>query len=263
VPFLARLLGALALCLVVACGGGGNDDAALPNSDDIKVTPAGGSPAATQPAEGPPSANVTDEPVRFETADGVTIAGHLYSTAGPKRKVVVLAHEFPTDQTAWKPYAQELAGRGYHALTLDFRGYGETGGAKDAAKVDRDLEAAVRFIRSRDYPQVYVIGASMGGTAALKVASRVQVAGVATLSAPTDFQGLDARPDIEKIAAPKLFIAAQGDNGAPAAVAAFMQSAGGTKQEKLFPGSDHGTQVFKGASGAELRDLLLTFLGAP
>ena len=69
----------------------------------------------------------------------------------------MLAHEFPKDQKAWTPFARELAARGVDALTFDFRGYGETGGTKDVAKIDRDMESAVRFIRSRDYAQVYVI----------------------------------------------------------------------------------------------------------
>jgi pimeloyl-ACP methyl ester carboxylesterase len=253
----------LGVALLAACSGGDDGGPDLPNSDDIKVTPAAGSPAATRQGEGPtPAASVADEPVRFETSDGITIQGHLYTTAGPRRKVVVLAHEFPTDQTAWKPFARELAGRGIHTLTFDFRGYGETGGSKDVAKIDRDLEAAVRFIKSRDYAQVYVFGASMGGTAAIKVAARLEIAGVATLSAPAEFRGLDARPDVARIKAPALFVAAQGDSGAPEAVALFARSLSGAKQQ-IYPGSEHGTEMFKGASGSQLRELLFTFLGTP
>ena len=247
------------IALTLACGGGGKSD-----SDDAKATPTPGGASATKPSTEPTTATsgvVTDEPVKFETADGVTISGHLYSTAGPRKKVVVLAHEFPTSQKAWTAFAKELAGRGVHALTFDFRGYGETGGSKDVAKIDRDLESAVRFIRSRDYAQVYVFGASMGGTAALKVAARLDFAGVVTLSAPTDFQGLDARTDVKNVAEPKLFVAASGDNGAPGAVDYFAKNSVGPKTTQLYDGSAHGTELLSGSTAAAVKKLLFDFLG--
>ncbi len=188
------------------------------------------------------------------------VQGHLYSTAGPMRKVVVLAHEFPRDQTAWTDFARELAGRGVHALTFDFRGYGETGGDRDVSKIDLDLEAAVRFIGSRDYEQVYVFGASMGGTAALKVAARLDVAGVVTISAPAEFRGLDARDDVAAVTEPKLFIAASGDNVAPDAVDYFMQSAPEPKQQTIYDGSEHGTELLRGDSGPDVKEALFAFL---
>jgi esterase/lipase len=255
----AAAISLLLLVSIVACGGGGKDEP-LEDSPEVKVSPVASSDA-TKPPESTPVANVSDEAVRFETADGVTIQGHLYSSAGPKRKVVVLAHEFPASQKSWTAYARELAGRGVDALTFDFRGYGETGGAKDVAKIDRDLESAVRFIRSRDYAQIYVFGASMGGTAALKVAARLDLAGVATLSAPDNFMGLDARTDVKSVSEPKLFVAARNDDGAPAAADYFAQNATGTKTTQLYDGSAHGTELLAGPTASAVRQLLLQFLG--
>jgi len=247
--------------LLVACGGSDNNNASA------TATPTTAAAASPQPtaAEGKPTAEaaitgVADEPVRFETTDGVAISGHLYSAGGPKRKVAVLAHEFPRDQTAWTGFAQELANRGIDALTFDFRGYGETGGDKDVSKIDLDLEAAVRFIGSRDYPQVYIFGASMGGTAALKVAARLELAGVVTLSAPTDFMGLDARDDVANVAEPKLFTAARGDDGAPAAVDYFMQHSLQPKLSVIFDASEHGTDLLRGQSGNLLKKQIYDFL---
>ena len=73
----------------------------------------------------------------------------------------------------------------------------------------------------------------------------------------------DARPDVAKVSARKLFVAAQADDGAPAAVASFMESASGSKTQQIYPGADHGTALLKGASGTLLRELLQTFLGGP
>jgi dipeptidyl aminopeptidase/acylaminoacyl peptidase len=257
-PRLAILATLLLAALLVACGGSKKND--TPSATETPT-------ATAQPtaAEGKPTAEaavtgVANEPVRFETTDGVAISGHLYSTAGPKRQVVVLAHEYPKDQTAWTAFAQELANRGVDALTFDFRGYGETGGDKDVSKIDLDLEASVRFISSRDYARVYVFGASMGGTAALKVAARLDLAGVVTLSAPTDFMGLDARDDVGNITAPKLFVAARGDDGAPAAVDYFMQHSAQPKLSVVFDASEHGTDLLYGQSGNLLKKQIYDFL---
>jgi esterase/lipase len=261
---LTRLFAVAGLCaLLIACGGG-DDGASTTDSPDVKVSP-GASGDATKPAGEPSPAPgaISDETIRFETADGVTVVGHLYSSGGPKRKVVVLAHEFGASQKSWTAFARELAAKGVDALTFDFRGYGETGGAKDTAKVDRDLESAVRFIRSRDYAQTYVFGASMGGTAALKVAARLDLAGVATLSSPASIMGLDASQDVNKITEPKLFIAGTRDDGGTyaQAVSAFMKTATAPKNDAFFDSDKHGTALLSGPSAADVKKLLFDFLG--
>jgi esterase/lipase len=262
-PFVAIVLTAL----LVACGGGGDDAGDAGSRDASPTASSGGDAAPTTVAEDKPTeeagpVGVSDEPVRFETVDGVPIAGHLYSASGPKLKVVVLAHEFPHDQTAWTEYAQELAAEGIDALTFDFRGYGETGGEKDIAKIDLDLEAAARFIGSRDYEEVYVFGASMGGTATLKVAARLELAGVATLSAPHMVMGLDASEDVALIEEPKFFVATSGDaDGAYAQlVETFMSLASEPKSSVVHGGSEHGTDILRGENGEELKRELLLFL---
>lgn len=251
--------------LLIACGG--DDDGAAGNGalDNTSATAAGeASPQPTtaegKPTEVAPPVGVTDEPVRFETSDGVTISGHLYSAAGPKRQVVVLAHEYPKDQTAWTAFANQLAAAGIDALTFDFRGYGETGGDKDVSKIDLDLEYAARFIASRDYPQVYLFGASMGGTAAIKVAARLDLAGLVTISAPDFFMGLDAREDVAAVAEPKLFVAARGDDGAPDSVDFFVEHASGPTESTIYEGSEHGTEILTGPAGPDLEEALFTFL---
>ena len=254
---------ALALSLA-ACDGGNNDTQGSP-----KVTataPSGQASGTLTPSEGAtpsattPGGRVSDEAVAFQTDDGVTVRGHVYSSPGPQRRAVILAHMFPNDQRAWQAFAPELAAIGIAALTFDFRGYGETGGSKDAAKIDLDLDAAVRFLKSRDYPLVYLVGASMGGTAALKVAARQDLAGVVSVSAPTNFMGLDARQDVASVSERKLFIASRGDGDAPAAVTFFMQSAPDPKQSQLFDGSAHGSELLQGASAGAFERLVIDFV---
>lgn len=212
-------------------------------------------------AAGPCSAAgaVEDERVQITATDGVQLIGHLYGTAGPG---VVLGHMYPADQHSWTAFAEELGSSGYRALTFDFRGYGESGGSKDIAAIDRDMEGAYRYLVGRKIQPIVLAGASMGGTAALIVASRVPVACVVTLSAPFAFRGLDATDALPKVRAPKLFIASQGDEAAAAAVARFAATSSDPKATRVFPGEAHGTDLFAGPHASEVREAIRTFVAA-
>jgi hypothetical protein len=81
------------------------------------------------------------------------------------------------------------------------RGVGETGGSKNEAMLDRDIEVAVRMLRSREYVRVYVVGLGENASAAaFRVAARQELAGVGGLPA---LGPIDAMPQVTE---PKLFI---------------------------------------------------------
>lgn len=254
------------LFLAMACGGDGESNNGTPSPDDsasIKDTPppdATADPAAETVTAG--GVVVTDEEVAFDTPDGRRIRGHFYSIPGPRQQVVIFAHELPTDQTAWSSFAQELAAQGIAALTFDFRGFGESGGQMDLANIDIDLETALRFVKSRDYPLIYIYGASMGGTATMIVAARQELTGIVLVSAPQSFRGLDATEVVAEISEAKLLIAARGDSAGTyaEAVESYMRLALEPKESVLFGGAAHGTQLFEGVTGAQFRETLLDFL---
>ncbi len=208
-----------------------------------------GSPAAGRAVE--------QERVQITATDGVQLVGHLYGSSGPG---IALGHMYPADQRSWTAVAQDLAGSGFRALTFDFRGYGESGGTKDVAAIDRDMEGAYRYLAGRKIRPIYLAGASMGGTAALIVAARVPVAGVVTLSAPLAFRGLDAAQAATEVRAPKLFIASEGDEAAAAAVTRLMRTSPEPKSMRLFSGDAHGTSLFGGPHAGEVREALREFL---
>jgi alpha-beta hydrolase superfamily lysophospholipase len=255
------LLPALFLMLA-ACGGNADTVASPTPSADIPTptsAPQAASPTAPDATVTPP-VRVGDEPVGFMTEDGVTIRGHLYEPTGPRRKVVILAHMSSNDQRAWTAFAEELASQGVAAMTFDFRGYGETGGSRAVGQIDRDLDAAVRFIRSRDYTQVYLVGAEMGGTAALKVAARQEVAGIVSLSALTSFMGLDASADVAEVRRPKLFLASRDDADAARAVTFFMDNATGEKERELYDGRARGTDLLEGRTAEDVKRRIVALI---
>jgi dienelactone hydrolase len=196
----------------------------------------------------------------FSSDDGVELFGDL---RGEGEVGVVLAHMFPSDRSSWSEFAALLAEDGYLTLAFDFRGYGDSGGEKEIPEIWRDVIAAARELRDRGVVKVVVIGASMGGTAALVAASREPAAidGVITLSAPSTFMGLSAPPEVLAASnAPKLFVAAEGDGAAAQTAQGFYQGSSPPKRVEILTGADHGTDLLEGRNTEAVRRLLLDFL---
>jgi alpha-beta hydrolase superfamily lysophospholipase len=129
--------------------------------------------------------------------------------------VVILVSE--TEQKTWASHAGDFVAKGVAVYTYDVRGTGETSGSKNDAMLDRDLEVAVRLLKSREYARVYVIGVGEpGATAAFRVAARQELAGVGGLPA---MGPLDLMPQVTE---PKLFMSLE---NADAGVMQAMQRA--------------------------------------
>ena len=217
----------------------------------------------TTPIPTPPSQ--TAKGVSFTTQDGVELKGRAF---GRGKTGVVLSHMFPTDQSSWWEFAELLAGEGYIALTFNFRGYGEgsekSGDGKQIDRMDHDVEAAIEFLRREGVTRVYLVGASMGATASLKVAASSDVAGVVSISGPVEFQGLSLRE--VRVEVPALLLATNGDRGAKNNVESMIQDGivGEQTEHVIYmEGGDHGTDIFLGENGDAARSRILSFLKVP
>ena len=198
--------------------------------------------------------------VSFKTEDDVQIKGRLF---GEGQTGVVLAHMYPADQTSWWEFAQVLADQGYVALAFDFRGYGDSGGRKEIIRIDRDVEAAIEFLQDQGASTIFLIGASMGGTASLKVAASQSVAGVVSLSAPVKFLGVSV--EAERIRVPVLLMASEGDRSAKNSVQDLIVNriiGGSQLVERVVyaEGNDHGTDILKGENAVAATQAILGFL---
>ena len=193
--------------------------------------------------------------VSFATDDGLTLRGHLF---GRGDSWVILSHMFPDDQTAWFPFAGELAGRGYHVLTFDFRGYGESDGQKQIDRIGHDLAAAAGYVRRQHPRRLTLVGASMGGTASVIIASQGQVDGVITLSAPITFRGLDASG--LSLQMPALFISSELDDDNQVSAQALYDSAGPDRAIDIVPGPAHGIGLLSSTQAPQVRDDIFKFL---
>ena len=200
-----------------------------------------------------------EDEVRFAATDGVMLQGRHF---GEGDVGVILAHMFPADQESWTPFAETLAGEGFTAFTFNFRGYAPSDGSKEAARIDADLEGALEHLAQRGVYDVFVIGASMGGTAAVKVAMGRSLLGIVALSAPAEFQGVTAMEDGQRLSVPTLFIAAEDDRTAQQAAAALFEAASQPRLLEIYAGGDHGTDLLNGQYGEQVRTRILDFLAA-
>jgi dipeptidyl aminopeptidase/acylaminoacyl peptidase len=127
------------------------------------------------------------EPVSYPARDGLPIPSYLTKPIGRGDKglpLIVMPHggPFVRDTSAYNPWVQFLANRGYAVLQPNFRG--STGYGKafvDAAsgefgrKMQDDLDDGVRWLVARgvvDPKRVCIMGASYGGYAAMWAAAR-------------------------------------------------------------------------------------------
>ena len=224
------------------------------------------------PAASPAPVHVcaqTDE-LRFRAPDGTRLVGHRFGGKRPgRRTAVVLAHMSEGDLCSWVPYARRLAARGFFVFPFDFRGHGFSEGAQDHGKAVADTIGAVRAVRALGARRVVVVGASLGGIAAVIAAPRLRppVQGVVSVSGPAAIEGeLDARAAAPRLRVPTLYIAAEQDQNVPydfAAEARELHDLTGTpeKRVELFPGSLHGTFLVDGSG--QVRAALERFVRNP
>ena len=193
-------------------------------------------------------------PFEIVTADGLILEAERFGTGDV---FVVLAHMRPANMSSWFSLAGLLGEEGYSSITFNFRGYGNSEGAGFA--VDVDLVAAVDAAFELGAREVFVIGASMGGTGAMASAAQRDVAGVITLSAPVEFMGVDAEAAAAQVQSGMLLIAAEGDSPYNAHAVALGANAAGSAVVSILPGRNHGTDMFLDNSEA-LTEAILLFL---
>jgi alpha-beta hydrolase superfamily lysophospholipase len=114
------------------------------------------------------------------TADRV----RLYAIeAGDGRVGVVLAHQGRSDLCEELPYAKTLVGAGLYVLAFDFRGHGHSARpSKSWLAYRRDFAAAAKRLHADGATQVFLVGASMGGAAAVQNGGGLPLAGIVSLS---------------------------------------------------------------------------------
>jgi dienelactone hydrolase len=122
--------------------------------------------------------------VDLTAPDGTKLKATYYS-AGKPGPGVLLFHQCNRDRTMWRDVAAKLAAEGLNVLTMDFRGFGESGGPRanevpqqEAQRIvtelwPGDVDAAYKYLTSQSGVKKDLIGA---GGASCGVNQSVQLA---------------------------------------------------------------------------------------
>jgi alpha-beta hydrolase superfamily lysophospholipase len=198
-----------------------------------------------QPPQPPQPPTVTQSPIAScvkdddQQAHGVTLPlpnnGTLEALHyGSGSAAVVLAEEYGGDACQWHFNAQDLASKGYQTVIFNYEG-----------SADKDVLAAIDFVRSQGAKRVFLLGSSKGGTAVLTAASEVRppVSGVVSLSAPKTFEDMNALAPMSTFATPVIFIIGDNDAAGPDTKLLYQRCASKDKQLIVRPGGFHGVAL--------------------
>jgi dienelactone hydrolase len=210
---------------------------------------------AAQQAPGP---RVVD----LAAADGTKLKATFYgagTAAGKSGPGVLLLHQCNQQRKGWDGLATQLAAAGISVMTLDYRGYGESGGTpvKDLPqgefpkivneKFPGDVEVAYGYLVSQPGVNAHVIGAggaSCGVNQAIQLARRhAEVKSLVLLSGNTDRDGRAFLSKAEKM--PVLLSAAR-DDGAAVELMEWLYSLSTNPGSKFveYPNGGHGVEIF-------------------
>lgn len=188
--------------------------------------------------------------ISFSRVGAVAMEGRLY---GSGEKAIVFSNMDTNAQSKWAPIVESLAPLGCMMLTYDY--------LERLDDQSRTLEDVVAAAKASGARRIVLIGASRGGVASIKLASRAfddaSIAGLAALSAPIEYEGTIFYGDDElgRIAIRKLLINSKGDvwsNDTRRMYEIFKKP----KKLCIYPGDAHGTELFARERESIQRELI-------
>jgi pimeloyl-ACP methyl ester carboxylesterase len=199
--------------------------------------------------------------ISFPAEDGGRVCADVY---GQGARAVVLAHGGRFNKESWRAQANALVSEGFRVLAIDFRGFGcSTGPGQtdfDNAPFDKDVLAAVRYLKTHGAKTVSVVGGSFGAAAAGD-ASIKSAPGVIDRIV---FLGAAPNLSAEKLKSRALFIVARDDaNDAGLrlpAIRAQYEKTPGRKQLIVLDGSAHAQFLFQTGQSVRVMHEILRFL---
>jgi dienelactone hydrolase len=223
-----------------------------------------------------PAASPARRTVDIAAPDGVTLKGTLFASASPGPAVLLL-HQCDDRRTVWDPLGVRLATAGITALSIDYRGFGESGGARyDSLSREQqaavttnawpgDFDAALAYLSRQagvDASRIGAAGGSCGVNNAIRLAGRhAGVKALALLAGPAD---REARTFIEAPGAPPIFTAAAADDryGDFVLVSSWQFGISRRTESRFaqYPDGGHAAVVFR--AHPDLADQIAQWFGA-
>lgn len=211
------------------------------------------------------NSGATPKLVSFSTKDGGTIFANVY---GQGDRCIVLAHGGQFNKESWDKQAKLFTKAGFQVLAIDFRGYGQSKGPGQAqplsAPLHLDVLAAVGYLKKAGATSISVIGASMGGTAAVQALSEAGpelIEKIVVLSAGT------GQSPPEKVRGRKMFLVAREDSNTAGLrlpkIQAQFDRMPEPKRLVILEGSAHAQFLFQSPQNDEVMREILEFVKKP
>ena len=232
-------------------------------------------------------------PVTFTASDGIQLAGTYYAPLDDSAPVVILLHQFGSNQHQWDDLARWLQtglpdigldwlppmppDLTFAVLTFDFRGHGDSEGSMiiDSGLL-LDAQAALSFAKTQpgvDPNRVITIGTSIGSDGAVDACVSLNGSNVADVQesqgclgamsiSPGSYIGVDYSSAANTLLGDPHFaaiycLAAEGDGPSPGT----CNSVSGERYKAvIFSGSDHGVALLRPGLDPEIGPLILEFL---
>jgi pimeloyl-ACP methyl ester carboxylesterase len=204
------------------------------------------------------------ETITFSAADGGKVCADLY---GNGTRGVVLAHGGRFHKESWRDQARTLTAEGFQVLAIDFRGMGcSTGPGQadfDNAPFEKDVLAAVHYLKQHGAKTVSVVGGSFGGGAAGDASIQSQAREIDRVV----FLGAAPNLPAENLKSRSLFVVARDDsNGAGPrlpGIRAQYEKAPQPKRLIVLDGSAHAQFLFETEHAGRVMREIVDFLKAP
>ena len=196
--------------------------------------------------------------VDLKAADGTKLKATYFAAAKPGPGVLLL-HQCNQQRKNWDDLAGRLAGTGINVLTLDYRGYGESGGTpyKDLAQDEVTKVVTEKWPGDVDTAFSYLVaqpgvtrgtvgagGASCGVNQSIQLARRhPEVKSLVLLSGNTDRDGRGFLWRSEKL---PMMLGAADDDGAAVEVMQWLFELSMNPGSKFvhYTSGGHGTEMF-------------------
>lgn len=198
--------------------------------------------------------------VDITAPDGTKLRATLFSAAKPGPGVILL-HMCNTTRKSWEPVAMRLSEKGINALTIDNRGFGESGGPRFEGaspevmkqlneKWPGDFDAAYQFLITHsgvDKGRIAAGGGSCGVDNAVRLAERhPDIKALVLLAGSTDVAGINF---IAQHPERPIFTAAAADdeyNPATLDLMRWFSELSGNPRTRFagFKDGRHGTEIF-------------------
>jgi dienelactone hydrolase len=197
--------------------------------------------------------------VDLKASDGTKLAATYYSASDAPGPGILLLHQCNRDRSSWNGLAADLAGKGFRVLTLDYRGYGDSGGTpytkltlpeqrEVGKKWPGDVDVAFAYLVSQPGVRKDAIGAggaSCGVNQSIQLARRhPEVKSLVLLSGNTN---RDGRLFLRSARTLPLLLSAADDDGGAVELMAWLDACSANPATRFvqFAQGGHGTEMFK------------------